>query len=83
MRKKVLTAVAVIVFGGSSLNVYFSKNDNLDVAMSQNIEALASEDFVANNTGPAEIVDCPGWFTGDAKYCMCENVHPCTQILCQ
>lgn len=48
------------------------------------IEALSStETGSSHNTGPAQIVDCPGLFTGDGKYCLCENSNPCTEIICQ
>jgi hypothetical protein len=88
MRKKVLFSVVfVIVAIGSGLNVYFS--NTLDKVKLQNAEALASVGLFSYNagenypnTGPAKIVDCPWWFTGDAKYCMCENQYGCTEVLC-
>ena len=46
-----------------------------------NLMALSESSGV--NTGPGLIYDCPGWFTGDGKMCMCENPYPCTDVLCQ
>ncbi|SIS49813.1 hypothetical protein [Belliella pelovolcani] len=34
------------------------------------------------NTGPAKIVDCAWWFTGNKKVCMSENTNPCTESDC-
>jgi len=34
------------------------------------------------NTGPAKVVDCKWWFTGDKKICMSENTNPCTETKC-
>jgi hypothetical protein len=51
----------------------------LVTAFSESAQASGSG---TSNTGPAQIVDCPGLGTGDGKYCMSQNTNSCTQILC-
>lgn len=52
----------------------------LMTAFSESAQASGSG---TTNTGPAQIEDCPGLLTGDAKYCMSSNTNPCTQVLCK
>lgn len=46
-----------------------------------NIEALSRREGTGN-TGPGQVYDCPGWFTGNGKYCLCTNSYDCTEVAC-
>lgn len=85
--KKIFSAMVVAATLFAGYNAYSGQNGNelTDVALA-NVEALASEgDSMANtgDTGPAEIVDCEGWFSGSKKECMCRNSYPCTPTSCK
>jgi hypothetical protein len=82
MRKKIYITCIAIVIATIAWNVSLSlvQGVSLSNVALQNIEALADESFTSNNTGPAEIIVCPSG--PPAKYCMCDNDKPCTQILC-
>ena len=85
MKKKIFGGIVILAIAAvAAFNVNFdTKSNKLSDISLANVEALATpENGSSNNTGPAKIVDCPGIGTGDAKYCLCENTNPCTDILC-
>ena len=67
----------------SGINVFnVQKSETLsDIALA-NVEALAGDESNSSNTGPGEMVDCGGIFTGTKKECMCRNEFPCTPTPC-
>lgn len=60
------------------------KTDTMSDLMLANVEALAdgNEGSTTGDTGPGEIIDCAGWFTGTKKECMCRNSESCTPSSC-
>lgn len=48
-----------------------------------NIEALAMDENNPNNTGPAQLIECPGSSSiSIGKYCMAEGGSACMDIPC-
>jgi hypothetical protein len=80
-KKKIFGSLVVLaIVAIAAFNVSVSSQNNIfsDVSL-DNVEALASE---TGNTGPAEIVDCAGWGTGNKKVCMSSNTYACTETDC-
>ena len=89
MKKKLLKSTFVVgvmtlagIGGSMAYNKYAISEEPICNFLLQNVEALAGSEG-PENTGPGQIYDCPGIGTGDGKMCMCENSHPCTQVLCK
>lgn len=83
--KKFLKYAFVAAFATvAGYGVYSSqKADTMSDLMLANVEALAdSREGSTGNTGPGEMVDCAGWFTGTKKECMCRYPEECTPSPC-
>lgn len=82
--KKYLKFAFVAAFAAiAGYGVYTSqKTDAMSDLMLANVEALADNSESTGNTGPGEMVDCAGWFTGTKKECMCRYSEPCTPSPC-
>lgn len=85
--KKMKLKIAMVAVAAAVAGYTAYQNQTKEVAMSElalaNVEALANnEDNVNGNTGPSELYDCPGLWTGDGVHCKCEYPNPCTAVLC-
>ena len=80
--KKIKIIVAVFSLLTMALVSQFQNNKTTSVLENLEIVALADGEGGTSNTGPLQKVDCPGWFTGSAHYCMCTESSSCTQKEC-
>lgn len=82
MKKLVLTTMLIAASASVAMEYYNSRNKaEASVIEMANVEALSKKEGTGN-TGPGEIYDCPWWFTGDGKYCLCKNEYDCTETPC-
>lgn len=82
MKKSFLFTALFVMCASVAVSVCYSDPvDNVSAIGLANIEALSRGEGTGN-TGPGQIYDCPGWLTGDGKYCLCENQYECTETSC-
>lgn len=84
MKKVCLFTASLAICSGVAVGISYSNadsNSNVSAIELANIEALSKSEGTGN-TGPGQVYDCPGWFTGNGKYCLCTNNHDCTEVAC-